>query len=345
MTTAVLVTGGAGYVGSHACKALATAGFLPVAYDNLSRGHPQTVRWGPLETGDIRDRARLDAVLARWRPAAVLHFAAHAYVGESVGDPARYYANNVIGTLGLLDAMRAAGLDRMVFSSTCATFGVPDGPTIDEDTPQRPVNPYGAGKLMVERCLADYGCAYGLRAVSLRYFNACGADPAGEIGEDHDPETHLVPRALMAAAGDLPCLEVFGADYPTPDGTAVRDYVHVTDLAEAHVGALEHLLAGGAAAAFNLGSGRGHSVREVVAMVERVTGRPVPVRFGPRRPGDPPSLVACPDRARAALGFVPCYSSLEIIVRTAWRWQRQRQAAADTPRAAKASQGSVGRQQ
>ncbi len=317
---AILVTGGAGYVGSHACKALAAAGHTPVVYDNLGRGHRGLVRWGPLEVGDLADGARLDEVFARHRPEGVMHFAAFAYVGESVEDPARYWRNNVGGTLELLEAMRRADVRTLVFSSTCSTYGVPERLPIGEDAPQRPINPYGATKLAIERMLADYDAAYGLRAASLRYFNAAGCDPDGETGEIHDPETHAIPRVLMAAAGELPHFDVYGTDYATPDGTCVRDYVHVSDLAQGHVQALDYLKRGGATTAVNLGTGRGFSVREVVAAAEQVTGRRVPVREAPRRQGDPPVLVADPARARALLGFAPRYTELEPIVATAWRW-------------------------
>ena len=323
--SAILVTGGAGYVGSHACKALAAAGYTPVAYDNLGRGHRELVRWGPLEVGDLADRARLDEVFARHRPEAVMHFAAFAYVGESVQDPALYYRNNVGGTLELVEATRRAGVNALVFSSTCATYGVPERMPIDEDTPQRPINPYGATKLAIERMLADYGAAYGLRSASLRYFNAAGCDPDGETGELHDPETHVIPRVLMAAAGEIEHVEVFGTDYPTPDGTCLRDYIHVADLARGHVQALDYLQRGGATTGVNLGTGRGFSVREVIAAAEQVTGRRIPVREAPRRPGDPPVLVADPARARALLGFAPRYTELAPMVATAWRWHtRQR---------------------
>jgi UDP-glucose-4-epimerase GalE len=318
---AILVTGGAGYVGSHACKALAAAGHTPVAYDNLGRGHRELVKWGPLEVGDLADRARLDEVFARHRPAAVMHFAAFAYVGESVQDPALYYRNNVGGTLELVEAARRAGVGRLVFSSTCSTYGVPERMPIDEDAPQRPINPYGATKLAIERMLADYGAAYGLRSVSLRYFNAAGCDPDGETGELHDPETHVIPRVLMAATGEIGHVEIFGTDYPTPDGTCLRDYVHVADLAHGHVQALDYLERGGATTAVNLGTGRGFSVREVIAAAEQVVARRIPVREAPRRPGDPPVLVADPSRARALLGFAPRYTELAPMVATAWRWR------------------------
>jgi UDP-glucose-4-epimerase GalE len=320
----VLVTGGAGYVGSHACKALAAAGHTPIVYDNLSRGHREFARWGPLEVGDLGDAAKLDAVFGRHRIDAVMHFAAFAYVGESVEQPALYYRNNVGGTLELLEAMRRAGVKRLVFSSTCATYGVPGRMPITEDLPQQPINPYGATKLMIERVLQDYDAAYRLRSVSLRYFNAAGCDPDGEVGEDHDPETHLIPRVLMAADGTLPQVDVFGTDYPTPDGTCLRDYIHVADLADGHVRALEYLQLGGASTAINLGTGRAFSVREVIAAAERVTGRRIPVREGPRRAGDPPVLVADATRAREVLGFAPRFTEIEPIVATAWRWHERR---------------------
>jgi len=319
----ILVTGGAGYVGSHACKALATAGHTPVVYDNLSRGHREFARWGPLEVGDLGEAAKLDAVFARHRIDAVMHFAALAYVGESVEQPALYYRNNVGGTLELLEAMRRAGVGLMVFSSTCATYGVPERMPITEDLPQQPINPYGATKLMIERVLRDYEPAYGLRSVALRYFNAAGCDPGGEVGEDHEPETHLIPRVLMAADGMLPRIDVFGTDYPTPDGTCLRDYIHVADLADGHVRALDYLQRGSASSAINLGTGRAFSVREVIAAAERVTGRRIPVHEGPRRAGDPPVLVADATRARTLLGFAPRYSEIEPIVETAWRWHKR----------------------
>ena len=319
----ILVTGGAGYVGSHACKALAAAGHTPVVYDNLSRGHREFARWGPLEVGDLGEAAKLDAVFARHRIDAVMHFAALAYVGESVEQPALYYRNNVCGTLELLEAMRRAGVGLMVFSSTCATYGVPERMPITEDLPQQPINPYGATKLMIERVLRDYEPAYGLRSVALRYFNAAGCDPDGEVGEDHEPETHLIPRVLMAADGMLPRIDVFGTDYPTPDGTCLRDYIHVADLADGHVRALDYLQRGGASSAINLGTGRAFSVREVIAAAGRVTGRRIPVHEGPRRAGDPPVLVADATRARTLLGFAPRYSEIEPIVETAWRWHKR----------------------
>ena len=320
MRRSVLVCGGAGYVGGHACKALSRAGFQPVVFDNLSTGHSGFVRWGPLVHGDIRDAGAVARAIRAHGCAAVLHFAARAYVGESVADPAAYYDTNVAGTLSLLAGMREARCDLLVFSSTCAIYGEPPEMPIRETTRPDPVNPYGASKLMAERILADYGAAYGLRSVALRYFNASGADEEGEIGELRDPETHLIPRAMMALQGHLAGFAVFGADFDTPDGTAVRDYVHVADLADAHVTALGLLLGGHAGRAFNLGTGRGHSVAEVLRAIERVTGERLPRATGARRPGDPATLVADPSRARAELGFRPLRSGLDEIVRTAWAW-------------------------
>ena len=320
MSKSVLVTGGAGYIGSHACKILARAGYRPVVFDNMSRGHRKAVRWGPLVEGDLADRGRLTAALVEHRVSAVMHFAAYAYVGESVADPAIYYRNNLGGTLSLLDAMREAGVGKIVFSSTCATYGTPDDVPIRETAPQLPVNPYGETKLAIERALRWYGEAYGLRTVSLRYFNAAGADPDGEIGELHQPETHLVPLVLQAALGERAQIDIYGTDYPTSDGTAIRDYIHVQDLAEAHLCALEHLADGGESAALNLGTGRGHSVREVVRVAEAVSGRPIAWRDTARRPGDPPVLVADPSLAAELLGWRARVSDLETILRTALAW-------------------------
>ena len=320
MSEAVLVTGGAGYIGSHACKVLARAGYRPVVFDNFSRGHREAVRWGPLIEGSLAERGKLAAALARHRISVVMHFAAYAYVGESVTDPALYYANNLGGSLSLLEAMREARVDKIVFSSTCATYGTPAQVPIRETLPQLPVNPYGETKLAIERALHWYGEAYGLRWVSLRYFNAAGADPEGEIGERHEPETHLVPLVLAAALEERPQVEIYGTDYPTPDGTAIRDYIHVQDLAEAHLRALEHLGAGGQSTALNLGTGRGHSVREVIRAAEAVSGKSIPCRETARRPGDPPVLVADPGLAAELLGWRARLSDLETIVRTALAW-------------------------
>src|SRR5215472_9568491 len=323
MSEAVLVTGGAGYIGSHACKVLARAGYQPVVFDNLSRGHRTAVRWGPLVEGDLTERDKLTTTLEHHRISAVMHFAAFAYVGESVTDPARYYANNLVGTLSLLETMRDAGVDKLVFSSTCATYGTPTEVPIHESSPQRPVNPYGETKLAIERALHWYGEAYGLRSVSLRYFNAAGADPEGEIGELHEPETHLIPLVLQAALAQRACVDIYGTDYPTADGTAIRDYIHVEDLAEAHLRALEHLYAGRESTALNLGTGQGHSVREVIAMAESVCGRAIPLRETARRAGDPPVLVADPSRAAERLGWQALRSDLRTIIGTAFAWHKR----------------------
>lgn len=321
---AVIVTGGAGYIGSHACKALARAAYVPVAYDNMSIGNRWAVRWGPLERGDILDPNRLNEVFEAYRPVGVLHFAALALVGESMQAPGLYYRVNVTGATNVLDACRVHGVPAFVFSSTCAIYGTPERMPIAEDTPRQPINPYGASKLMVERILDDYGMAYGLRHMALRYFNAAGADPEGEIGEARDVETHLVPLALDALLGLRPPLQIFGDDYPTPDGTAIRDYIHVSDLAEAHVRALDLLLAGAPSRKLNLGTGQGHSVRQVLEAVRAVAGRPVPHAVAPRRPGDPPELVADPRAAFAALGQdLTAHSSLAQIVETAWAWHHR----------------------
>jgi UDP-arabinose 4-epimerase len=332
MSLSVLVTGGAGYIGSHACKALAAAGYIPVTYDNLSRGHRRAVRFGPFVEGDVGDRASVAAALRAHDISAVMHFAAFAYVGESGTDPALYYRNNVVGTLALLDGMRDAGVDRIVFSSTCATYGLPETVPIAETTPQHPVNSYGETKLTIERALHWYGQAYGLRSVALRYFNAAGCDRGGEIGEEHDPETHLIPLVLRAALGTAPPVSIFGTDYPTPDGTAIRDYIHVEDLASAHVRALDHLAKGGANAALNLATGRGYSVREIIAAVARAVGHDVPYRESPRRIGDPPALVADPSLARSVLGWQAECSDLDTIIGSALAWEVRQHNAGAIPR-------------
>ncbi len=319
----VLVTGGAGYIGSHACKALAAAGYTPVTYDNLSIGNRWAVRWGPLERGDILDAARLHEVMRAYQPVGVLHFAALALVGESMAQPGLYYRTNVTGAMTLLDACRIHDVAAFVFSSTCAIYGTPETMPIREDVPTRPINPYGASKLMVERVLEDYDMAHGLRHVALRYFNAAGADPDGEIGEARDIETHLVPLAMEALMGRAPPLTVLGNDYPTRDGTPVRDYIHVADLAVAHVRALGLLLDGAPSRKLNLGTGRGHSVREVLDACARVAGREVPHAIGPRRPGDPPELVADPAASLEILGAdLLAHSRLDTIIDTAWAWHR-----------------------
>lgn len=316
----MLVTGGAGYIGAHTCKLLAQKGYAPIAFDNLSTGHESFVRWGPLIKGDIRDSASVARALAGSGAEAVIHFAANAEVGESVVNPAKYYDNNVAGTLSLLKGMAEAGVAQIVFSSTCSLYGAVGSKPLSEALAPAPVNPYARSKWMIEQILADYGAATGLRSICLRYFNACGADPEGEIGEWHEPETHLIPRAVLAILGKVPDFAVFGDDYDTPDGTAIRDYVHVTDLAAAHLAALERLRGGHGSGVYNLGSGTGYSVRQVLACIEQVSGKPVPMRMAPRRAGDPPALVADAGLARAELGFAPAHSDLETIIRTAWRW-------------------------
>jgi len=323
----ILVTGGAGYIGSHACKALARAGHEPVVYDSLSTGHREFVKWGPLELGDVRDEERLTAVARKHSPDLVMHFAALAYVGESMADPSTYYDVNINGTACLLRAMRAADIGRIVFSSTCATYGIPQQMPISETTPQEPINPYGFTKLVAERMMRDFETAYGLQWAALRYFNAAGCDPDGEIGESHDPETHVIPLALMAALGMGPGFKALGDDYDTPDGSAVRDYIHVSDLAAAHVKAAEYLGEDNPSVALNLGTGTGTTVFELVAAIERVSGLTVPMTVAPRRPGDPPQLFACADKARDVLGWEPLHSSIDDIVRTALAWMRRHEKA------------------
>jgi UDP-glucose-4-epimerase GalE len=318
---AVLVTGGAGYIGSHGCRALMAAGYHPVAYDNLSTGHRHFVT-GSLVVGDLLDKGALARAFAQYPVVAVMHFAASSLVGESVVDPRKYYLNNVAGTLSLLDAMREAGCNRLVFSSTGAVYGNADSNALPENYPCAPINPYGASKWMIERMLADYRSAYGLGAFCLRYFNASGADASGGIGELRDNETHLIPRAMMALQGHVADFAVFGDDYDTPDGTAIRDYIHVTDLATAHMLALELLIKGHTGGAFNLGTGTGFSVREILSAIAAETGRKVPHVVKPRRAGDPTYLVADPTAARQTLKFRPAHSDLATIIRTAWAWHR-----------------------
>jgi UDP-glucose-4-epimerase GalE len=320
----ILITGGAGYVGSHCAKALAAVGHEGVVFDSLLFGHREHVRWGRLIEGDIRDAPALDAVFAAQRFDGVMHFAALAYVGESVTVPERYYDVNVHGTQVLLAAMMRAGIRRIVFSSSCAVYGEPDRIPIGERERLNPINPYGFTKLVCERMMDDFGRAHGLKSARLRYFNAAGAEPTAEIGEDHDPETHLVPLLLDVAAGRRPTATVFGTDYPTADGTAIRDYIHVCDLASAHVLALQHLLEGGETIAVNLGTGQGASVRQVIDTVRSVTGRDVPTSDAPRRAGDPSTLAADASKAREVLGWAPERSNLATIVADAWRWHAQR---------------------
>jgi UDP-arabinose 4-epimerase len=321
----ILVTGGAGYIGSHTCKALAKAGLTPITYDSLVTGHEWAVRWGPLVRGEMLDRTRLDEVMREYQPSAVLHFAASSSVEESVKQPLKYYVNNVVGTINLLASMHNNRVRDIVFSSTCATYGDPQRVPLAENHPQNPINPYGASKLMVERMLSDLGDAGDLRSVSLRYFNAAGADPEGEIGEDHDNETRLIPLVLAAAKGIIPRITIYGKDYATEDGTCIRDYVHVSDLADAHVLALKDLKEQAGSRSYNLGSGKGFSVREVIQAARTVTGLSIPVVEGPRRPGDPPRLVADATRARAELGWQVRYGDLTKIIATTWNWMLKHQ--------------------
>lgn len=319
----VLVTGGAGYIGSHACKALAKAGYTPVTYDNLVYGHTWAVKWGPFEEGDILDRQRLSEVIARHQPEAVMHFAAFAYVGESVENPGKYYRNNVAGSLTILEAMRDHGIRNIVFSSTCAVYGNPEAIPIPEDHPTQPINPYGFSKYTVERMLEDFSHVHNMRYVSLRYFNAAGADPDAEIGEDHDPETHLIPLVLDVAAGRRENVKIFGTDYDTPDGTCIRDYIHVSDLADAHVLGLEHLKGTGQNHIFNLGNGDGHSVKAVIETARKITGKNIAAIESARRSGDPALLVGSSERIKKFLGWNPNHATIDDIIQTAWNWHQQ----------------------
>ncbi len=316
-TRPILVTGGAGYIGSHTCKLLASSGFLPITYDNLSTGHAVAVRFGPLYQGDVRDVARLSEVITETQPIAVIHFAASAYVGESVENPGKYYDNNVGGMIALLDAVQKYQIKHLIFSSSCATYGMPDVPAISETTPQNPINPYGQTKLIGEHMLRDYAATGAFTYAALRYFNACGADCDGILTENHQPEPHIIPRLLMAAQGIIEQFQMFGDDYPTPDGSCIRDYIHVDDLAQGHVRALHHILNGGASNAYNLGLGHGYSVRELISACETLTGQPLPYSIAPRRAGDPPRLVAHASKAKRELGFAAKFSDLPTILRTA----------------------------
>ena len=320
----ILVTGGAGYIGSHTCKALSKAGMEPIVFDNLVLGHQWAVKWGGLEVGDLLDRDRIVDVAKKVRPEGVIHFAGHSCVGESVSDPAKYWRNNVAGTINLLDALVYINSPPVVFSSSCTVYGITDVDLISENVAVEPINPYGETKRAVEIMLKDYEVAADLRHIVLRYFNAAGSDADAEIGELHNPETHLIPLAIASAAGDMKALKIFGTDYSTADGTCVRDYIHVTDLADAHVRALNYLLDGGDSNLFNLGAGVGYSVREVVDAVGRIVGSPVPTEPSVRRPGDPTRLVADNGHAREMLHWEPVHSDLDNIVATAWRWYQMR---------------------
>lgn len=323
----ILVTGGAGYIGSHAVLALQRAGYDAIVLDNLIYGHRDIVEEvlkAKLVVGDISDRALLDHLFATYNIGAVMHFSAFAYVGESVTDPAKYYRNNVISTVTLLEAMMAASIKKFVFSSTCATYGIPTAVPITEDHPQNPINPYGTTKLMVEKILADFDVAYGLQSVCFRYFNAAGADPNGLLGEDHNPESHLIPLVLLTALGKQPSISIFGTDYPTPDGTCIRDYIHVSDLADAHVLGVEYLLQDGKTDVFNLGNGGGFSVKQVIEAAREVTGGEIKVVESDRRPGDPPALVGSCEKARKVLGWQPQYPDIKDIISHAWKWHQKR---------------------
>lgn len=320
---AILICGGAGYIGSHINKLLAHEGYETIVFDNLVYGHKEAVKWGKFVQGDLKNTSDIEAVFQTCPIEAVFHFAAYAYVGESVQEPEKYYYNNVACTLNLLQVMRRHGCNKIIFSSTCATYGEPKRVPITEDMPQNPVNPYGFTKFAVERIFKDYGRAYGLKYVALRYFNAAGADPEGEIGENHNPETHIIPLVLDAASGKRPDIKVFGTDYPTPDGSCVRDYIHVTDLAQAHLRALQYLENGGKSDFFNLGNEKGTSVLEIIDAVKRVTGKEFTVVSAPRREGDPPVLVGSSEKAKRVLGWEPQYADIDIIVEHAWKWHEK----------------------
>ncbi|HIJ55597.1 MAG TPA: UDP-glucose 4-epimerase GalE [Deltaproteobacteria bacterium] len=319
----ILVVGGAGYIGSHMCKRLSKRGYLPIVLDNLSRGHEKAVKWGPFIEGSISDRNILKRVFSEHRIDAVMHYAAYCYVGESVTDPSIYYQNNLADTICLLSVMVEAEVKNFVFSSSCAVYGEPEEIPITENHPRNPVNPYGRTKYMVEQVLNDFRTAYGVESVSLRYFNAAGADPEGELGEDHNPETHLIPLTIQAAMGQRGEIRIFGDDYPTPDGTCIRDFIHVDDLAESHLRALERLLNGKGSGTYNLGNGVGYSVREVIDITRRITGKPIKNRVVNRRAGDPAALVGSSDKAKNELGWEPRFPDLVSIVETAWNWHQK----------------------
>ena len=320
---AILICGGAGYIGSHINKELNKEGYETVVFDNLVYGHREAVKWGSFIEGDLKNPEEIEAVFQKYSIDAVFHFAAYAYVGESVSEPEKYYYNNVVNTLNLLNVMKKYGCGRVIFSSTCATYGEPERVPITEDMPQKPINPYGATKLMVERIFKDYSSAYGLKFAVLRYFNAAGADPEAEIGESHNPETHIIPLVLDAAAGKREDIKVFGTDYDTKDGSCVRDYIHVTDLASAHLLSLHHLEAGGESDFFNLGNTLGTSVLEVIDSVKRVTGKEFKVTEAPRRAGDPAVLIGSSEKAQRILGWKPLYGDIDTIVSHAWSWHQK----------------------
>jgi UDP-glucose-4-epimerase GalE len=321
--TGILVVGGAGYIGSNMCKLLKNSGYQPIVLDNLTTGHHQAVKWGPLIKGSIEDTALLDTIFADYQPKAVMHFAALCYVNESMKKPGEYYRNNVAATINLLQTMVANNISNLIFSSSCATYGEPLETPITEIHPQHPINPYGRTKLMIEQIMADMKAAHDLAYISLRYFNAAGADPEGEIGEDHKPEPHLIPLVLQTALGQRDAISVFGDDYPTKDGTCIRDYIHINDIAQAHLLALERLLNGYSGGAYNLGNGDGYSVKQVIEIAQSVTGKKIPMKMGVRRAGDPGVLISSSQKAREELGWKPVFPDLEDIIATAWKWHRE----------------------
>lgn len=320
----VLVTGGAGYIGSHTCKALKQAGYVPVVYDNLVYGHQDFIKWGAFEKGDLLDKERIEEVIKKYSSMAVLHFAAFIYAPESVENPEKYYRNNVLGALNLLSAMKNCQIDKIIFSSTCAVYGIPVKIPISEDNPKNPINPYGQTKFIVENMLKDFDIAYGIKSIALRYFNAAGADLEGEVGENHNPESHLIPLILDVALGLSPFITIFGNDYDTPDGTCIRDYIHVTDLAGAHVLALKGLENGINSTAFNLGNGYGYSIKEIIETTKKVTGMEIKTKLAQRRKGDPPRLIADSTKAINELGWKPKYEKIEVILESAWQWHKKR---------------------
>jgi UDP-glucose-4-epimerase GalE len=318
----ILVVGGAGYIGSYMCKYLSLSGYTPIVLDNLVYGHRQAVKWGPFFQGNMEDSCLLDKIFTEFDIIAVMHFAAYAYVGESVVDPGKYYQNNVAATISLLQAMVKNKINNFIFSSTCATYGVPETTPITEQAPQQPINPYGYTKVMVEQILADFKNAHGLESISLRYFNAAGADPDGEVGEDHKPETHLIPLVLQTALGQRKQIEIFGDDYQTRDGSCIRDYIHITDLAQAHLLAVESLLHGESGDNFNLGNGEGYSVKEIVKLAREITGQKIPAKIVDKRPGDPAVLIGSSQKAKEILGWKPEFPEIEVILETAWQWHK-----------------------